>query len=75
MLRSMRRDVPSALNLPARVLAEEDGVAGPGVQRYPLPIVVGFAVARGDDRAPLGFSLAEFGMMMLPTCCSRSSRR
>src|ERR1700687_3358900 len=37
MLRSTRRDVPSALNLLARVRAEEDRAAGPGVQRYPLP--------------------------------------
>ena len=75
MLRSTRRDVPSALNLLARILAEEDGVAGPGVQRYPLPIVVGFALPAAMTVPLWGLSLAESGMMMPPTCCSRSSRR
>src|SRR5713226_5507541 len=45
------------LDLLTGVLAKEDGVAGFDVEGYPLAIVVGFAIARGDDLAPLRFFL------------------
>src|SRR5713101_1426242 len=45
------------LDLLAGVLAEEDGVARFHVQLHPIALVGHFAVARGDNCAPLRFFL------------------
>src|SRR3990172_8091417 len=45
------------LDLLARVLAEEDGVARFHVELHPVTVVAHFAVARGDHLAPLRFLL------------------